>query len=480
VVVPKRTTIGQGKNIVRRLILLVAVAGCAQLGSPPGGPEDRNPPHLLRISPDTNALNARPKSVELRFDEIVNERPARGGQDLSALFLVSPRTGRVDVRWHRSRIEIRPRRGWQTNTTYTITQLPGVSDLRGNADTAQHRYVFSTGATRPATVIRGRVFDWVAGRVAPRAYVEAVHLPDSLTYGEYADTVGQFEIRYAPAGRYLLRALIDANTNRVLDRRELFDSATVTLGDSLTREMLAFVHDSAGPGIAEVQVQDSVTLRTTFDRPLQPRVPVVAGQFSLKTGDSTVVPIASVALGTVYEKQQADSARAKAVADSVRRVQEADSIRRANPQAAPPRPAVPLPAAPPAQRPGAARRDTTPPPKPSAPIPETYAIIKLARPLAPMTSYRLHVDSLRSLLGIARSSDRVFTTTRARPPADTTRPRPDSGRPAPPRRPPGDDDRAALRLIRSLFSSVQPAPTAGSYPLGTERVSVASRGSSRP
>ena len=169
---------------MRRLILLVAVAGCAQLGSPPGGPEDRNPPHLLRISPDTNALNARPKSVELRFDEIVNERPARGGQDLSALFLVSPRTGRVDVRWHRSRIEIRPRRGWQTNTTYTITQLPGVSDLRGNADTAQHRYVFSTGATRPATVIRGRVFDWVAGRVAPRAYVEAVHLPDSLTYGE--------------------------------------------------------------------------------------------------------------------------------------------------------------------------------------------------------------------------------------------------------------------------------------------------------
>ena len=453
-VVPKRTTSGQGKNIVRRLILLVAVAGCAQLGSPPGGPEDRNPPHLLRISPDTNALNARPKSVELRFDEIVNERPARGGQDLSALFLVSPRTGRVDVRWHRSRIEIRPRRGWQTNTTYTITQLPGVSDLRGNADTAQHRYVFSTGATRPATVIRGRVFDWVAGRVAPRAYVEAVHLPDSLTYGEYADSVGQFEIRYAPAGRYLLRALIDANTNRVLDRR--------------------------GAGIAEVQVQDSVTLRTTFDRPLQPRVPVGAAQFSLKAGDSTVVPIASVALGTVYEKQQADSARAKAVADSVRRVQEADSIRRANPQAARPRPAVPLPAAPPTQRPGAARRDTTPPPKPSAPIPETYAIIKLARPLAPTTSYRLHVDSLRSLLGIARSSDRVFTTTRARPPADTTRPRPDSGRPAPPRRPPGDDDRAALRLIRSLFSSVQRAPTAGSYALGTERGSVASRGSSRP
>ena len=86
------TARGEGEDAVRRLILLIAVAGCAQQGAPPGGPEDRNPPHLLRISPDTNAMNARPRNVELRFDEIVNERPARGGQDLSALFLSSPST----------------------------------------------------------------------------------------------------------------------------------------------------------------------------------------------------------------------------------------------------------------------------------------------------------------------------------------------------------------------------------------------------
>ena len=444
---------------MRRLILLVAVAGCAQLGSPPGGPEDRNPPHLLRVSPDTNAVNARPKSVELRFDEVINERPARGGQDLSSLFLVSPRSGRVDVDWHRSRIEIRPRRGWLPNTTYIITQLAGVTDLRGNADTAEHKYVFSTGASRAPSLIRGQVFDWVAARAAPRAFVEAIRLPDSLTYVEYADSLGQFTIRYVPPGRYLLRALVDANSNRTLDRRELFDSATVTVGDSITREMLAFIHDSAGPGISEVQVQDSVTLRVTFDRPLNPRAAVVATQFSLKAGDSTVVPIVSLALGSVYEKQQADSARAKAVQDSTLQAQRADSIRRANPRAAPaPAPVTPPPAAPTAPRPGAAARDTTPPPKPSVPSPETYAILRLGRALAPTTSYRLHADSLRSLMAIARSSDRVFTTARERPANDTTaRPGGDTGRaPAtPPRRPPGRDDRASLRIIRDLFSTRQ-------------------------
>ena len=403
-------------------------------------------------------MNARPKSVELQFDEIINERPSRGGtQDLGGLFLVSPRRGRVDVRWHRSRIEIRPRRGWQANTTYTITQLPGVSDLRGNADTAEHKFIFSTGPSRPASLIRGIVFDWVAAKSAPKAYVEAVRLPDSLTYGEYADSVGRFVVQYVPPGRYLLRAFVDANNNRTLDRREVFDSATIVLTDSVNREMLAFVHDSVGAGIAEVAVRDSVSLRVNFDRPLRPGVPVTQSQFALKAADSSVVPITAVTLGHAYEKLQADSARAKAVEDSIARVRRADSVARANPQA--PRPAPPTPTPTPSRRPGTPR-DTTPPPKPSAPIPEAYAIITLGRPLAPATSYRLRVDSLKSMMGIARSSDRVFSTPRERPAADTakprgdsTRPRPDSARrPAPVRRPPEGDDFAA-RVVRALLTA---------------------------
>src|SRR5687768_2582261 len=124
----------EGENAVRRLIGLVAVVGCAQVGSPPGGPEDRNAPVLLRVSPDTNAVSVRPEDFELRYDEVINERPARGGGELSSLFVVSPRRGRIEVRWRRSRIEIRPRNGWLPNTTYTITQLPGLTDLRGNVD----------------------------------------------------------------------------------------------------------------------------------------------------------------------------------------------------------------------------------------------------------------------------------------------------------------------------------------------------------
>jgi hypothetical protein len=420
---------------VRRLIVLLAAVGCAQVGAPPGGPEDRNAPVLLRVSPDTNAVNVRPEDFELRFDEVINERPARGGGELSSLFLVSPRRGRIEVRWRRSRIEIRPRRGWLPNITYTITQLPGLTDLRGNVDSLEHRYVFSTGPEPAPTLIRGQVFDWVAGRAAPRAYVEAIRLPDSLTYSGFADSVGRFVIRHVPPGQYHLVAMLDANNNRTLDRREVFDSATITVGDSVSREMLAFVHDSIGPGIAQVEPRDSLSLRVTFDRPLQPGVDVSASQFSLKAADSSVVPITALILGRTFERQEADSQRARAARDSVERARVADSVRRANPQA----PQPPAAAPPPPRRQPATPQDTTPPPRPSVPIPETYAIVRLGSQLAPGASYRLRADSLRSLLGIARSSERVFTTARATP-ADSTRPPSDTAnRPAPVRRPPRDE-----------------------------------------
>ena len=370
---------------------------------------------------------------------------------MSSLFLISPRRGRVDVRWKRSRIEIRPRRGWAPNTTYTITQLPGVSDLRGNADTTEHRYIFSTGPTRAPAAIRGQVFDWVAARAAPRAYVEAIQLPDSLTYSEYTDSIGRFAFPFLQPGRYHLRALVDANNNRTLDRREPFDSATITLADSVQREMLAFIHDSLGPGIAEVSITDSVTLRVTLDRPLQTTNPVTRDQFSLRAADSSVVPITELLVGSAYERAVADSARAKAVRDSVRAAQTADSIRRANPTPTPPRQAAPTP---PPRR--AAADTTPPPPRPSAPIPETYVVIRIGQPLAPAASYRLRAEALRNLMGFARSSDRVFTTPRARQPADTAAPRPDSAT-APPRRPPGAASApGAIRLLPALTPFTRP------------------------
>ncbi len=261
--------------------------------------------------------------------------------------------------------------------------------------------------------------------------------------------------RYLPPGRYLVRGIIDANNNRVLDRRELFDTATVSLTDSASHEMLAFVHDSVGAGLDRGRSSrlgdaskpfrsSAATWRASL------RVAVLsAGRRLVRRPDRVGHARKRVreAAGRQRKGQGSGGLHCARAAGRLDRTREPTS--RAS--------AIPDPRRPHAA-PGAAARDTTPRPKMSAPVPETYAILKLGRALTPATTYRLRADSLRSLMGIARTSDRVFiaprhTTDSTRARGDSAR-RPDSTRrpPPPPARRPPQRDNLSLGLVRELFT----------------------------
>ena len=402
---------------------LGALGGCAEIGhGPPGGPEDHAPPKLLKVTPDTGTLHVKPKEVVFRFNEVVSERPS-GANSLDGLVVLSPSDGVPRVSWHRQAISIRPRRGFRANTTYSVTLLPGMADLRGNVLKSASTTFFSTGGEIPRTALRGIVFDWVAGKPAPRALVQAFH-PGDTTFAWIAttDSVGRFEMRAFPAGTYLVRAVLDANNNRTLDPREPFDTLVAAIADSARVELLAFVHDSLGPRIDRLAVDDSLTLRVDFDKPYEPTHPVTAAQLVLLRADSTTVPIVALLSDSALAAEK--EAAAKARADSVQRANPsrvpADTVR-ARPVPAAPRPAgqaVPLPSrrgAPAAA--GAAQRDTMALPKPSRPSPVSRVIVRLGTPLAPATSYRLRATDVWGLSGAPRTSDRVFTTPKPAPPA---------------------------------------------------------------
>jgi hypothetical protein len=428
---------GKGPGIVRRLIAAIALAGCAQPGIPPGGPTDTDPPVLVRVSPDTNATNVRGGAITFEFNEVVSERP-QGVPSLDELFIVSPSLGPNSVSWRRTRIEIVPRGGLRPNTTYRVQMLPGMVDLDNNIDSTGLTLVFSTGPTMATGRIAGRVFDWTANRPAPRAMVEAIRLPDSARYATEADSSGAFEITQMPPGQFLLRALIDQNRNAIIDTRELFDSVTVTLADSLRREMLAAVRDSLGPGIATAELRDTLTLRLTMDRPLDTLFVPSPQRFSIKGADSATVAIDTVLTQGDVDRMAADTARTRALQDSVRRAAVADSIRVADSTRAAAQPTTATPPRPSGRRPGAA---TGPPPAPtpdtsnrivpkvSVRIPTTTLYLRFASRLPPNASFRVRADSMRSVTGDVRSSERVFTTPRPAARPDTGRARPDTGRP---------------------------------------------------
>lgn len=388
----------------------LALAACASPGGgPPGGPPDEKPPGIVRILPESAATGVRSPRVVFEFDEVVSERP-QGAVSLNGIFLLSPRDGEPRVRWQRDAITIRPRRGWRRNTVYTVTMLPGLVDLRSNVRRTGAATVFSTGGAIPATRITGAAFDWITGLPAGRALVEAIARPDSTVYIALADSLGRFMLAHLPPGDYTVLAYVDANNNRSRDVREPFDSARVTLVDSATTELLAFVHDTLGPRIDAAAPLDSLALRVAFDKPLDPAQQLTLANFALLRADSTAVPLAGVQSKTAYDSSVAASSPDRRLGDSL----SADTAR--HPSVRPSRLA----------RPDTARR---PPPVASRPSPAAEVVLRLAVPLAPGESYRLRAIDVRNLVGRARTSERVVTipgaapvdTTRPPAPADTTR-----------------------------------------------------------
>ena len=405
---------------MRRLILplaAAAVAACASAGPPPGGPEDHSPPQIISLRPDSGQLNAKVKEVQFQFDEVVSDRPT-GAASLDRMFLISPRNGEPRVSWHRSRISVRPERGFRDSTAYRITMLPGIADLRGNVRKDGATLVFSTGPTFPTLGIVGTVFDWAGQAIAKGAYVEAVAKRDTtVVYLTASDSSGQFDLGPLPAGNYTVRALIDQNSNRVFDRNEKWDSASVSVAATRPSVELDLIErDSVPPAFANVTVDDSVTITIAFDKPLDPTIPLQPALVALKRADSSDVTVTRVEWAMAH-------ARARVAADSARR---ADSLRAAGnppPAAAPP----PTPAG---------VRAPPPPRKPKSPAPERaiVATVSPSTPMLPGQTIRVTTRALRNLLGKSSELTRTVTVPRPAPRDTSQKARPDSAKA--PRRPP--------------------------------------------
>ena len=446
-----------------RLCVCASLVSCASAGDPPGGPPDLQPPTVTRVEPESGAvLTTPPAEVSVYFDEVVAERVAGTPTDITGAVLLSPSTGEVRVGWHRDHISVRPRSGFVAGRIYHLEVLPVVTDLRTNRLRVGRTIVFSTGPEIPHAGLEGSVVDWVAGKPATRALIEAVLLPDSLTYRALADSAGFFRLSQIPPGRYLVRGVMDTNNDRRLGPREAFDSLSVGLDSSAAVEIFAFTHDTTGPRLRQVEVTDSLTLKLTFDRPLDPTVSLDTGMVRVTTLEDSTTSLALVGVFTpkaleALQKHEADSiAAARARADSIaaasdttRRRPAADTTRPAAPRAA----AAPGRAAPSPIRPGGGGGGGARPPLDSTraermvarrPAPTDTRIVKLAAPLTPDTRYMVYVSGARSLSGntgsprvpIRTPKPRRVAAPAGRPnaPADSTaadRPRPDSTAPAP-------------------------------------------------
>ena len=286
------------------------VGACANMQAPPGGPPDPDPPMLLAITPDSGAvLPDFDDDVEFRFDEVITER------NIEQLVTVSPRHEEIRVSWKRRGVAVRPRDGWHPNIVYIVSVLPGVTDLRNNRSDSTHAVVFSTGGAIPDTRLFGSVVNWEDGSVATGALIEAILLPDSLTYLGTTDSIGDFELAFLPNGTYHVRASIDANNNQRLDAREAYDSATVNFAGSFSvQDFWAFRHDTLGPSITAVSQLDSQAISVRFNQAVDSNSLSVDSFDVLQLPDSTATPIDRVLRRSVYDSLQSEAREAARIA----------------------------------------------------------------------------------------------------------------------------------------------------------------------
>jgi len=375
---------------------MLALFACASPGVPPGGPERHTPPAITRTQPDTNSVGVRGKEFVVHFDEVISEHPA-GATTLGDLVLISPQRGKPEVDWHRSSLSIHPQKGWRANTTYTVTILPGIADLRGNVRTTPTVVTFSTGPSIPNTSIRGTIFDWLSGLPISSGMIEVRPQSDtSVVYVTASDSIGHYRLVGLPPARYQVRGYADGNKNRGLDPGEPFDTTRVDLADSLNLELLAFAHDSTGPKLGSVSVQDSVTLNANFDTPIDPRVPITPAGFTLTAPDSTRVSIKSVRF-----MQQQDTAHLMPLPPAVPTQQSV----------------IPVPQ----RRPAPAKMVL---PKPTRPLLVRNVIIVVGKALQAGATYRLDALNATGPTGRKLSSDRTFTVPKPEKPAATKEPSP--------------------------------------------------------
>src|SRR5207249_2339158 len=192
---------------------------------------------------------------------------------LAQKIVLTPVGGDVDVSWHRSAIHVRPDEGWKPDRVYHLEVLPGIADLRRNVTKTGATIVFSTGGPIPTAALSGTALLWVEQRLLTQAVIRAAPLPDTAAYVTLTDSAGNFRLLGIPPGRYRVWAIQDQNNNRRQDRREPFDTVSVTVDSTANAVLWAFVHDTIGPRVRTIEPVDSFTLRINFSSPLDPARP---------------------------------------------------------------------------------------------------------------------------------------------------------------------------------------------------------------
>jgi len=221
------------KRILSNLVLLVAVgllfAQCANRGTPSGGEKDITPPVIIKSEPENFSTDFTAKEIKIYFDEYIKIK------DLQKQLIISPPMNidpEVTPLGSASKfITIKIFDTLRPNTTYAFNFGESIVDNNEGNPYPYYRCVFSTGAYIDSLQVKGRIEDALDQKpeefVSVMLYEVDSTFTDSILYKQKPkyitntlDSTSTFQLDNLKAGKYLLVALKDENSNYTFQQKE--------------------------------------------------------------------------------------------------------------------------------------------------------------------------------------------------------------------------------------------------------------------
>lgn len=259
----------------RRMGGAIVLAGCASMGPPGGGPEDREPPVVIAVTPTSGSTAVSPNQpIRLVFSEPVDARTVE-----AALFITPTpaRPPKVKVRGREA--VIRPAELIPADRTLVLALGTGVADLHGNRMAQTYTVAVTAGESIDQGRLEGLVFssEPVQGMLVGAWAADdtgAVHPGRApAPWMTQVNHDGTFALEYLPEGVYRLLCWEDRDRDRLWDPaidRLGVAWGEVRLGEGMVAQtgFYPIKRDTGAAAVLMVSVPDNRHISVKFDRAL--------------------------------------------------------------------------------------------------------------------------------------------------------------------------------------------------------------------
>ena len=272
------------KTLIVVSYLLLIFQSCARMGSPTGGPEDKEPPTVVAVSPgaDSSGVPVDFSPVAVTFSEPVKR------QEAQRLVRIFPDPGLRDIGWKGTTLKITPVEPLRQKITYRVVVDKGIHDVHGVISNKTAVSYFSTGERFSPGKVEGLVERGDTAVVEAVIKVRSVE-DTSLVFSARADSSGRYEVPYLPLGEFKVLAFMDDNLNAKYDYTREYGADTLVslIFEPVTVNFKLQIADTTAPQLTSVETIDSLGLRAVFDDQLDTTVALRNSMVLLRSPDST-------------------------------------------------------------------------------------------------------------------------------------------------------------------------------------------------